>query len=330
MTGRKGISTLDFGPEHPHGLANQAKAGGHRRSWRDWCRILTTTVQALISDRGSIAAAGSAFYATLALFPAITTLLSIYGLVFNLANVEPQLRYLSGLLPAPAYALIAGRVHDLVTQTPKQLGLHLVIGSLVTFWSAATGTKSVLAALNVAYNVEEQRSFLRFQAVALSMTLAAMLVAVLGIAVLVFVPVVIDFIGLEAHASTLIHATGLGMLVCFVALSISVLYLVGPSRSRKSGQRIVPGTAVATMLWLTASALLTFYVSHLSTFGSTYGPIAAVVGVMLWFWLTIYAVLLGAELNAQLEPREVVPDAVAPDPGAPDPGAPDPGRLEVP
>jgi membrane protein len=223
--------------------------------------------------------------------------------VFNLADVEPQLRYLNGLLPPPAFALIAARVHDLVTQTPNQLGLHLIIGSLVTFWSAATGTKSVLAALNVAYNVEEQRSFLRFQVVALSMTLAAMLVAVLGIAVLVFVPVVIDFIGLEAHASALIHATGLAMLVCFVALSVSMLYWVGPSRSRRSGQRIAPGAVVATILWLMASALLTFYVSHLSSFGATYGPIAAVVGVMLWFWLTIYAVLLGAELNAQIEPQ---------------------------
>lgn len=280
------------------------------RGWKEWRGILTGTVEALVSDRCSMAAAGCAFYATLALFPAISTLVSIYGLVLSPANVEQQLNYLRGLLPMPAFDLIAGRVHDLVTQPPGQLGIHLVVGSLITFWSAATGTKSVLSALNVAYNVDEQRSILRFQAVALGMTLAAMLGAVLGIAVLVFFPVVIDFIGLEAHAAALIHAAGVVMVLAFVAISVAVLYRVGPSRARKGGQRIVVGTTVATLLWLVASVLLTFYVANLSSFGATYGSLAAVVGVMLWFWVTVYAVLVGAELNVQLEAAEAPPEAL--------------------
>jgi membrane protein len=272
-----------------------------RRTWQDWRGMLFATFEALVSDRGSMAAAGCAFYATLALFPAITTLVSLYGLVFNSANVEPQLRYLSGLLPPPAFALIADRVHDLVGQPPAQLGIHFIVSFVVTFWSAATGTKSLLSALNVAYDVPEQRSFFRFQIVALGMTFAAMLVAVLGITVLVFIPVVINFIGLTAHSAALIHTAGLGMLVAFVAVANAVLFRIGPSRSRKSGQRIVPGAAAATLLWLVASALLTFYVANLTSFGATYGSIAAVVGIMLWFYLTAYVVLLGAELNAQLE-----------------------------
>ncbi len=272
-----------------------------QRTWRDWRGMLVATFEALVSDRGSMAAAGCAFYATLALFPAITTLVALYGLVFNSANVEPQLRYLSGLLPPAAFALIADRVHDLVGQPPAQLGIHFIVSSVVTFWSAATGTKSLLSALNVAYNVPEQRSFLRFQMVALGMTLAAMLVAVLGIAVLVFIPVVINFIGWTAHGAALIHGAALGMLVAFVAASNAALFRIGPSRRRKSGQRIVPGAAVATLLWLVVSVLLTFYVANLASFGATYGPIAAVVGIMLWFYLTAYVVLLGAELNAQLE-----------------------------
>jgi membrane protein len=294
--------------QQPVGLRNTPlRPRYRRRGWQEWRGILTATVEALVSDRCSMAAAGCAFYATLALFPAISTLVSIYGLVLSPANVEQQLNYLRGLLPMPAFELIAGRVHDLVTQPPGQLGIHLVVGSLVTFWSAATGTKSVLSALNVAYNVDEQRSFLRFQAVALAMTLAAMLGAVLGIAVLVFFPVVIDFIGLEAHSAALIHAAGVVMMLAFVAISVAVLYRVGPSRVRKGGQRIWSGTTVATLLWLIASVLLTFYVANLSSFGATYGSIAAVIGVMLWFWLTVYAVLVGAELNAQLEAWEAPP-----------------------
>ena len=294
--------------QQPVGLRNTPLRPRHRRrGWQEWRGILTATVEALISDRCSMAAAGCAFYATLALVPAISTLVSLYGLAFSPANVEPQLRYLRGLLPAPAFVLISSRVHDLVTQPPGQLGVHLVVALLVTFWSSGTGTKSMLSALNVAYNVEEQRSFLRFQAVSLGMTLAAILSAVLGIAVLVFVPVVINFIGLEAHAAALIHAAGVAMLLAFVATSIAVLYRVGPSRVRKQVQRIAPGTTVATLLWLVASVALTFYVANLSNFGSTYGPLATVVGIMLWFWVTVYAVLVGAELNAQLEAAEASP-----------------------
>lgn len=299
---------MDIPSGQPVGLRNTTPRPRHRRrGWQEWRGILTATFEALISDRCSMAAAGCAFYATLALFPAISTLVSIYGLVLSPASVEQQLNYLRGLLPMPAFELIAGRVHDLVTQPPAQLGFRLVLGLVITFWSAATGTKSVLSALNVAYNVDEQRSFLRFQAVALGMTLAAMLVAVLGIAVLVFVPVVIEFIGLEAHAAALIHAAGMVMLLAFVAVSTAVLYRVGPSSARKQVQRIAPGTTVATLLWLVASILLTFYVANLSSFGATYGPLAAVVGVMLWFWVSVYAVLVGAQLNVHLDAAEAPP-----------------------
>jgi membrane protein len=281
--------------------ASPEQQGQDRHAWQDWWDIIVGTFQALISDRCSMAAAGCAFYATLALFPTITTLISIYGLVFNRADIEPQLRYLHGLLPAPAFALIEDRVHELIIQPSGQLGIRLLVGSLVTFWSAATGTKSLLSALNVAYDVSEQRGLLQFQMVSLGMTLAGMVVAVLGLAVVVSIPVVINFIGLTAHATALIYTAAMMIMLAFVASSITVLFRIGPSRTRDAGQRIVPGTVVATLLWMLAGALLTFYVAHLSSFGVTYGSIAAVVGVMLWFYLTAYAVLVGAEFNAQLE-----------------------------
>ncbi len=311
---------MDVPPEHarpPHESASPRR----RRSWREWRSVLAATARELVSDRCSIAAAGCAFYATFALFPAISTLVSIYGLILSPANVEQQLHYLRGLLPMPAFTLISDRVHDLVTQPSGQLGIRLVIASLITFWSANTGTKSVLSALNVVYQVEEQRGFLRYQAVTLCMTLAAMLVAVLGIAVLVFVPVAINFVGLEAHAGALIHAAGVAMVLAFVAASIAVLYRVGPSRAPRKGQRIAAGATVATALWLLVSVLLTFYVANLASFGATYGSLAAAVGVMLWFYLTVYAVLLGAELNALLEDQA---------PPAPESGPPPEPGMHVP
>lgn len=274
------------------------RAGQAARGWRG---ILLATAESLSTDRASMAAAGAAFYATLALFPAISTLISLYGLVFDRASVAGQLRFLHGLVPEPAYVLIAGRVGALVDQPPGRLGVGLAVASAVAFWSASAGTRSVLSALNVAYGVSEQRSFLRFHAMALGMTLAAMLVAVAGIAVLVALPVVVGFLGLAPYTATVAHLAGLGMLVGFVAVSVAALYRVGPAGADGGRRRVWPGVAAATVLWLAASGALSFYVGRLANFGATYGPLGAVVGIMLWFYLSVYAVLVGAEVNAQVE-----------------------------
>jgi membrane protein len=268
-----------------------------------WMDVLRDALAASLSDRVSLTAAGCAFYATLALFPAITVLISIYGLAFNPWNVEPQLHALQELLPPPAFELIADRVHQLVAQPRARLSFGLGISTLVTFWSAATGTKSVIAALNLAYGTTERRSIIRFQLVGFGLTLSAILVAVLGIALLVFLPAWLRVLGVLEYQIriALLHWAGLAMLVGFATGAIALLYRFGPSRPRPPTRRIAPGTLLATGLWLVASGLLDFYVDHIASFGATYGPIGAVVGVMLWFFVSVYAVLLGAELNAQLE-----------------------------
>ena len=266
--------------------------------------MLRATLAASVSDRVSLTAAGCAFYATLALFPAISILISIYGLAFNPWNVEPQLQALRPLLPPPAFELIAERVHHLVAQPRARLSFGLGVSTLITFWSAATGTKSVIAALNLAYGTTERRGIVRFQLVGFGLTLSAILGAVLGIAVLVFLPAWLRVLGVLRYNTriALLHWAGLAMLVGFAAQAIAMLYRFGPSRPKPPPrQPIAPGTLLAIALWLAASGLLDFYIEHIGSFGATYGPIGAVVGVMLWFFVSVYAVLLGAELNAQLE-----------------------------
>lgn len=295
---------MDTRPEPIEPMPQDA-AARESAGWRRWGAVLRGTLAASVSDRVSLTAAGCAFYATLALFPAISVLISIYGLAFNPWNVEPQLQVLRELLPPPAFELIAERVHHLVAQPRGRLSFGLGIGSAITFWSAATGTKAVIAALNLAYGARERRGILRFQLVGFGLTLSAILVAVLGIAVLVFLPAWLRVLGIVQYHTRLVllHAASLAMLVGFAVQSIALLYRFGPSGHPGAGRRIAPGTLLATALWLAASALLDFYVDHIASFGATYGPIGAVVGVMLWFFVSVYAVLLGAELNAQLEGR---------------------------
>jgi membrane protein len=266
-----------------------------------WLTVIKDTFRASTTDRVSLAAAGCAFYATLALFPAISMLISMIGLVLDPVTAEQQLNVLSGLLPPPAFSLIADRVHQLVDQKGGELSAHLLVSFLLAFWSSSTGSKSVLSAVNVAYDVTEQRPFLRFQAIGLSMTLVAVICAILAIAVLLLLAPAIDFLGLSQHGGGLINAAGMAMLIAFFAVAIALLYRFGPSRPRPRHRRIAPGAALATVLWLIASELLSFYVSRMASIGATYGSLAAVIGVMMWFYLSAYAVLLGAELNARLE-----------------------------
>ena len=270
-------------------------------AFRSWYELLGQTLRASTTDRVSLAAAGCAFYATLALFPAISMLISVGGMVLDPVTAEQQLSVLSGLLPPPAFSLINDRVHQLIAQGSGSLSVNLLVSLVLTFWSSSTGSKSVLSAVNVAYDVTEQRPFLRFQAIGLSMTLAAVVCAVLAIGVLLLLPPAIEFLGLAKHGGGLIHATGMAMLICFFFISIALLYRFGPSRLAPPRPRITPGAALATILWLIASELLSVYVSRIGTFGATYGSLGAAVGVMLWFYVSAYAVLLGAELNASLE-----------------------------
>ena len=273
-----------------------------------WRSLLGRTLQASMTDRVSLAAAGCAFYATLALFPAISMLISVCGMVLDRSTAEQQLVTLSGLLPPPAFSLIEDRLHQLVGQSSGDLSLHLFISFLLTFWSSATGSKSVLSAVNVAYDVTEQRPFLQFQIIGLAMTVVAMLCAILAISVLLVLQPAIDFLGLSSYGGKLIHAAGLAMLISFFFVAIILLYRFGPSRPAPQNPRITPGAALATVLWLIASELLSFYVSRIGSFGAMYGSLGAAVGVLLWFYVSAYAVLLGAELNARLEETEAASD----------------------
>jgi membrane protein len=289
---------LDTAPRSPKAEAEARNA----HAWWSRCRpVIIGALRESVTDRVSLAAAGCGFYATLALFPAISMLISVYGLAFNVHAVEQQLEVLRDLLPPPAFVLIEDRVRQLIGQPANTLSIGLLVSLAITLWSAATGTKSVLSAMNVAYDTTEQRSIVTFQLVALLMTLCAVAAAALGIAVLVFLPSAIYFVGLSEYGGELVKALSIILLVILVGGAIALLYRFGPSRRSLPSQRIFPGAVLATALWLIVSVGLSFYVSHIASFGATYGPLGAVVAIMLWFYVSAYAVLLGAEVNAQLE-----------------------------
>jgi membrane protein len=264
-------------------------------------RVLRATAMAMVSDYMSLNAAGCAFYATLALFPAVTMLISIYGMVFDPVTVEPQLAYLRQIMPVAAYQLLSDRVHELVSNRSGTLSISLVISFMIAFWSAASGTKSLIWALNFAYRRKETRGVLQFQALALVMTFCAVLAAVLGIGVLVGLPTAFSALGLSRYTAQLAHLSGIAGLFVFVLVMLMLFYKLGPAPHPDGVGPVLPGALIAAILWLLVSVLFSFYVSNVASYNAAYGALGAAVGVMMWFWVSAYAILFGAELNAQID-----------------------------
>jgi len=260
----------------------------------------------------ALAAAGVAFYATLALFPAVGMLISVYGLAFDPADVERQLGLVRDLVPPAGFALIEGQVRALVARPRDVLNLNVIIGGVIALWSASAGTKAMLIALDLAYGERETRSILRFQATALAMTVAAVFGAALAVALLVALPAAAMLLPLPARMAAWVHLASLGLMMLFVGAGIAFLFRVGPDSSAGRSRRVLPGMLTATLLWVLASGGLSIYITDIAHFDITYGPLAAIAGVMLWFWISCYAVLAGAELNSALE-RRAVGEALLPE-----------------
>src|SRR4051794_4329245 len=268
---------------------------------RGWWAVLRRVVREVTSDEVGMAAASCGFYAMLSLFPAISVSISLYGLVADPAAIEDQLAGLRDVLPASTYMMIAGRVHDLATAGPTKLSWGLALSLPVALWSAMNGTKAIIRALNVAYEERERRSFLRFNLVALLFTLGGILGVVLALTVIVLVPAALSFSWLGPLASIAVRVCSFGLLLGSVVLGVALLYRFGPSRANAKWRWITSGSLVTAGLWLAASLAFSFYVSNFGSYDAAYGTLGGVVVALLWFWISAYAVILGAELNAELE-----------------------------
>ena len=295
-------------PEPPVLTAKLRFASPWAMSRKDWRIIVSNTFKNLVFGPTTLVAAGCAFYTTLSLFPAISALISIYGLAFDVQTVAPQMDILRNLLPPSAFNLLYDRVQTLVAEPPSSLTMNLIISLTVALWSASAATRSILSALNIAYNTRENRNFLVFQATAFAMTLSGILGAVLTLALLVAMPLLLALPAI-LHIPTppgsiefLARWSGPVVMFTFETLALSALYRFGPDRKRHTQWRwVLPGALTSTITWIGASLGFSYYVAHLASYSATYGPLGAFIAIMMWFFVTAWVVLMGAELNAQME-----------------------------
>ena len=266
-----------------------------------WKDVLWRTYEEFGKDRVMAVAAGVTYYALLAVFPAIAALVSIYGLFADPATIESHLNTLSGVLPGGALDIIREQVTRIVSKGGGALGFGFVFGLLISLWSANAGMKAVFDALNIVYDEDEKRSFVRLNVQSLSFTLAAIAFVLLAIAGIVVLPIVLDFIGLGSRTEWLISIARWPVLLIGVVFGLAVLYRYGPSRDRAEWKWVTPGGLVAAVLWLAVSMLFSWYVANFGSYNETYGSLGAVIGFMTWIWLSTVVVLLGAEINAEVE-----------------------------
>jgi membrane protein len=241
------------------------------------------------------------FYGLLALFPAVTALVSLYGLFAKASTISEHLSAAAGLLPESAMSIVRDQVDRLAAKGDAKLGFGFVIGLAVALWSANSGMKAILDALNVVYEEKEKRGFIKLNLVSLCFTLAAIASFLLTLGAVVIMPIALNYLGLHAMTDFLLRGLRWPLLLALIIIGLAVLYRFGPSRREPRWQWISVGSVVAALAWLAASALLSWYLAHFANYDATYGSLGAAIGLMMWMWITSIVILFGAELNSEIE-----------------------------
>jgi len=265
--------------------------GIHRRIYRD--RILNT-------------AAGTVFYGLLAIFPAVTAIVSSYGLLADPSTVSDNLQSLALMLPSDSFAIVRDEIGRVVAKGNSALGMTFIFGLLLAIWSANAGMKAILDALNVACEVEERRGVIRLNLVSLAFTVGALIAILIMVGAVVGVPLLLSKLGLGQRAELILKLGRWPALALVLFSALLILYRYGPSQVPPPWRRIVSGAIAADMLWLAGSALLSWYLSNFGNYTATYGSLGAAIGLMTWMWMSASVILVGAELNSEIERHTTV------------------------
>ena len=276
---------------------------------KGWKGILLRIYRGISGDRILLVVAGVTFYILWAIFPGIAALISIYGLFADPGSVADHLDTVANLAPGGAIEVLRDEMTRLTSQGGTTLGFGFLISLMISLWTASAGIKGLFDALNIVYGEEEKRSYLAYYLTALALTLASIAFILVAIAIVVLLPMALNVIPLRGGTDLLVKISRWPILFVLSALALAVLYRYGPSRNQARWRWITWGSAIATMMWIAASVLFSWYVANFGSFNKTYGSLGAIIGFMTWIWISITVVLLGAKLDAEME-HQTGPDAV--------------------
>lgn len=267
---------------------------------KGWTDIARRTYHEVERDRVLAVAAGVTFYGLLALFPALTAFVSLYGLAADPSTIAVQFNMLDGFLPAGATDFLREQVGRIAAGGETKLGFAFAVSFGLAVWSANAGVKALFDALNVAYGEDEKRGFIKLNLVSLVFTLGILVFSLAALGAVALIPVILDYSQLGVAAEWLV-TLGRWPTLIGLLLALAVLYRYGPSRDEAQWAWVSPGACLAAVGWLVASMLFSWYVANFEDYNKTYGAIGAVIGLLTWMWLSAMIVLVGAELNSEAE-----------------------------
>lgn len=273
----------------------------HKIPSAGWKDILWRTYEQINDDRLLAVAAGVVFYGLLALFPAVTALVSSYALIADPHTISDHLNFLATFLPEGTFSIIQDQVTRVLSKGDVQLGSAFLISLLLAVWSANGGMKAIIDALNVVYDEKEKRGFFKLNAVSLTFTVGGVLAVLVASGLVIVAPVAFQMIGMGRATEMLIKFGRWPALAVLLLLALAVLYRYAPSRRSAKWRWISIGSVVATLTWMAGSALLSFYLSNFGHYDATYGSLGAAIALMIWMWMSTIVILFGAELNSEIE-----------------------------
>jgi membrane protein len=268
---------------------------------RGWLDIVKRTQKEIKTDNVTLIAAGVAFYSMLAIFPALIAVVTIYGLVAEPSDVQQQVDSFAENMPPGAGELLTDQLDRIVRTSQRSLSIALVISLVAALWSASAGIQALIKGLNIAYDEQETRGFVKLRGLALLLTIGGIVVVLGAIALIAVLPAVLSSMGLGRAGELAISIGRWPALIVLVAVALAVLYRLGPDRANPRYRWISWGALAAVVLWVAISAGFSYYVSNFGSYGQTYGSLGAVIVLLLWLWLSALAALIGAELDAEIE-----------------------------
>ena len=269
-----------------------------KAGWRD---ILLRVKDEISNDHVSISAAGVAFYGLLAIFPAIAALIGIAGLMFDPAGIEGQLEQAAAVLPENAARILQDQARKVAENSGGTASFAAIGGLALALYSASAGMRTLMESMNIAYDEDEKRGFVALYATSLALTVVLIIGAVVAMGAVLVLPTLFGSLGLGAVFQAVLNYGRWPVLALLMILGLAVIYRYGPSREDARWRWITPGAVIATVLWVIASIAFSIYVRNFGSYNETYGSLGGVIILLMWFWLSAFIVLLGAELNAEME-----------------------------
>jgi membrane protein len=266
-----------------------------------WKDVLWRVYRAIAQDRILLIAAGTSFYILLALVPTLTAFVSIYGLFNDRASVLDHIRLLAGLVPPGALQIVEEQLTRLTAQSNDTLGITLIVSLAIALWSASNGIKAMFEAMNVAYHEHESRNFFVLNATALLFTFCGAIAALLVISVVVVMPLIVGALPLGGGLEWAVRVAAYMAMLLVLSAGIAAIYRWGPSRQNPRWRWITPGAILAVVALGVTSVAFSWYVTNFSDDSATYGSLGAVIGLMTWLWISVTIVIVGAELNSEIE-----------------------------